>query len=524
MDTNEKETIISECTDLMSKAGYDGSKTDQFIHTVSDIIQEIIDHPDENREIRYRITKRIDRIEFRLDVSGDRIDPLTEGKGAEERSFRNAVNSVLFNPETSVSSFYTQGWNHLVVKSPSRIANSKLLNEPMVRAMLLGAAAGIIVRFLPEDISTVLLEGIAAPLMGAVLNLLMGIMGPVFFLFILTAVSSLGSAEELGRIGKVIIKRFLIITVWITILASAVALLFFPVFGKGDTMIDLPAIEGVLLGTLPKNFISPFAECNIPQVILLGLVFGTALLMMGESGRTLREAVIKIKEWIMGVMVLMMKILPLVPFISTMIITASSNTGIFLQGWKYIAASYICYILSILIEFIAVSLRCRMRIADLWKMLQQLAAMVFVTATPAAAMQMSYEVSGKQMGIDASFTDLWVPLSNNLLSPSRTISLVLSVFFIADMTGMQANAAFMLIMLITVVQLSLASTGTTAGSAVILETLDMSTDEIGVFSAFEVFTRNAAAAYDITYSMLEQLDAARETGRIHTQEQQKDNE
>lgn len=39
---------------------------------------------------------------------------------------------------------------------------------------------------------------------------------------------------------------------------------------------------------------------------------------------------------------------------------------------------------------------------------------------------------------------------------------------------------------------------------------------MGIFSAFEVFTRNAAAAYDAAYSMLEQLDAARETGKINS--------
>ena len=514
MDTKQKDNILTECLSVMSKAGYDESKTEQFCHIVSDILQEIIDHPDPQREVKCRITKRIDRIEFRIDVSGDRIDPLTEGKGAEERSFQNALNAVLFNPETSISVSYTKGWNRLVVKSPSRIANSRLLNEPMVKAMLLGAAAGFLIRLLPEETRSLLLDGIAAPIMGTVINLLMGIMGPVFFLFIIVSVSSFGSVEELGRIGKVIIKRFVIITVWIALLATATALVFFPVFGKGNTVIDLPEIEQVLLGTLPKDFLSPFAECNIPQVILLAAVFGTALLMMGDAGKTIRDALIKIKEWVMGVMVLMMKILPLIPFISTMRITASSNAGIFLQGWKYIAAAYICFLVSILIEFIAVSARCRVRIVDLWKTIRQIVTMAFVTATPAATMQMSYEVSEKNMGIDPSFSDLWIPLSNNLLSPSRTVSLVLSVFFIADLTGVPADAAFLIIMLITAVQLSLASAGTIGGTTVILETLKMSSEQVGIFSAFEVFTRNAGAAYDIAYSMLDQLDAARETGMI----------
>ena len=517
MDTEQKEKILEECKAMMSKAGYDETKIEQFCHIVSDILQDIIDHSDEQRELKYKLTKRIDCVEFRIDLSGDRIDPLTDGQGADERRFQNAVNAVLFNPETSVSVSYTQGWNHLTVKSPSRIANSKLLSEPMVKAMLLGAAAGAGVRFLPEEIKGVFLGGIATPIMETLINLLMGIMGPVFFLFIILAVSSLGSLDELSKVGKVIVKRFVLISLWVAVLSTAVALVFFPVFGKGDTRIDLPAIESALLGTLPKDFISPFIEGKIPQVILLGIVFGAALLMTGDSGKTVREALLKVKEWVMGVMMLMMKVLPLVPFISTMMIVANGKAAVFIQGWKYIAATYICYLMSMFIVFITVSVRCRTSIRNLCGMLKQIATMAFITATPQATMRMSYAVSKKEMGIDSSFSDLWLSLSYNLLAPSRTISLVLSVFFIADLTGGRVDFAVLLVMIILVVQLSLASAGTVAGAAITLGTLKMPTDMVGLFSAFEIFTRNAGAAYDITYSLLEQMDAARETGRLNTE-------
>ena len=513
MDTEQKERIITECRELMSKAGYEESKTEQFCDIVSDILQELIDNPDD-REIKYKITKRLDRIEFWIGASGDKIDPLSDGKGAENRRFRNAVNSVLFNPETSIEVAYTSGWNHLVVKSPSRIANSKLLSDSMVRAMLIGIVAGIICRILPDNISGIVLDQIAAPIMSTAISLLMGIMGPVFFLFIILSVSSLGSMEELSKSGKVIIRRFVLTGLWIALLTIVVAFFFFPVFGKNDTSFNIGEIEGALLSVLPKDLISPFAEGNIPQVILLGLIFGIGLVAIGDSGKPVRNALLKIKEWVMGVMMLMMKSLPVIPLISTMMIVANGKAAIFIQGWKYIAATYICYLLSTIIMFVTVSVRCKVSIRDLCRMLKQIALTAFITAIPPSTMMQTYAVSEKEMGIDSSFTDLWLSLAYNLLSPARTISLVLSVFFIADVSGMAVDITLMIIMLIIVVQMSLASTGTTAGATVTLETLKMSTDMVGLFSAFEIFTRNAGAAYDITYIMLEQLDAARETGNI----------
>ena len=47
MNTEQKEAIIAERKELMSKAGYDETKIEQFCNTVSEIIQEIIDNPDE---------------------------------------------------------------------------------------------------------------------------------------------------------------------------------------------------------------------------------------------------------------------------------------------------------------------------------------------------------------------------------------------------------------------------------------------------------------------------------------------
>lgn len=66
-----------------------------------------------------------------------------------------------------------------------------------------------------------------------------------------------------------------------------------------------------------------------------------------------------------------------------------------------------------------------------------------------------------------------------------------------------------------IIPLPLASAGTIAGATVALETLKMPSETVGIFSAFDIFTRNAAAAFDITNSMLEQLDAARGTGRTN---------
>ena len=76
MDAEQKETILTECRELMAKAKYAEDKIEQFCGTVSAILQEIVDNPDEQREVRCKVIKRLDRIECRIEVSGDRIKHL----------------------------------------------------------------------------------------------------------------------------------------------------------------------------------------------------------------------------------------------------------------------------------------------------------------------------------------------------------------------------------------------------------------------------------------------------------------
>ena len=512
MDIEQKEKTVADLKQLMSKAGYDESASEQFCTTVSDILQLIIDNPDEERSLKYKTVRHLDRIEFIIDASGNKIDPLADGKGAPERRLQNAVNSVLFNPETTVSVTYTPGWNHLIVKSPSKIGRSRILNDPMVKSMMAGAAAGVFCRAMPEGFRAAFLDELAVPVMTAVIELLKGIMGPVFFLFIIVSLASLGTIEEISKIGKIIFKRFVVIAVRTTLLTTAVALLFFPVLGGSDTSIDLSVIERILLIFCPADIITPFAECRIPQIIVLALVLSTALFMMGDHSKALTDALARIKDWGMELVFLLVKLIPLIPFISTMRIIATGHADVFINGWKYIAATYICYFLSIVIELIMVTAKCRVSISFIWSIIKQIIAMEFAAATVPATMGKLRGEMERQMGIEDSFSDLWHALSKNLLKPSTTISLVLASFFISDITGSSLDVTSLLTMIVSVILLSMASMGTITGTTIILETFNISTHMVGIFSTLEIFTGNAGAVFDTMYRMLEQLNTAYAAG------------
>ena len=101
-----------------------------------------------------------------------------------------------------------------------------------------------------------------------------------------------------------------------------------------------------------------------------------------------------------------------------------------------------------------------------------------------------------------------------MLSPVGPIYFVLAPFFVAEITGTPISIHFIFILLILTFELSLAYPGNTAGNTVIFKSLGLSTDYIGLFSAYNVFIKNAAAAYSMTFRMLEITEAAYITDNI----------
>lgn len=139
---------------------------------------------------------------------------------------------------------------------------------------------------------------------------------------------------------------------------------------------------------------------------------------------------------------------------------------------------------------------------------------VFSTASSASALKMTYDMAREDLGIDPSLSSLWIPLSNGMLDASSTMFFVLAPFFVADLTGMHISIAFLFIVMLLAIELSMANPGLTAGYTIIFQALGMSAEHVGMFSAFSVVIRNFSAAVCMAYRILEHVEVAWKTGHI----------
>ncbi len=498
----------------LSKIKISEEDADSFISQATSVLTDYQKRFSDTKEFKYRFIRRFGRVELILTIPGPRVNPFEEGDRGKERNIKKTIDSLLLTPSTEINYAYAGGNNIVYVHTPISQTEAKVLRSPMLYAVLLGIIGGLIIRVLPQEAASLITDEIAGPVLSVVTKILSGIIGPVIFLSLVTSINTLDSITQLNDLGIKIVRRFLHITDLTAIMAMLVACLFFPILGSGGTDFSPATVIDLFLSVVPTNVFTPFVDNNVPQIVVLGLIMGEALLIVGKKVSILPEILLDIKEWINELMFLVMKATPLVPFLSILRLIGQGRYDTMIRGWKYIVAIYICILLSFGIKLFKVSMRCKVSVPYLLKTVKPAGINSLVASNKATGITMCYDISDS-MGIDKSYSNFWIPMNQAMLSTNYTIIFVLATFYVADLSGVPASPGFLIVLFILAVQLSMASPGMIGGLTILFQSLGLSTEYVGLFSVYKLLTSNALNMYNAVYRLLEEFEAATVMGKVN---------
>ena len=157
-------------------------------------------------------------------------------------------------------------------------------------AMIAGIVAGIV---MGEKAS------VFAPLGMLFIQLIKMLVVPLVGVSIISGAASLGSSRSAGRIGIVSIGYIMLTTIIAVVIAIAAALIFKPGVGLGADGVasilahaatEQSSASGLsfwdtIIGMIPDNPIRAFAQGNILQIIIFGLLLGFGIASIEEQKR-----------------------------------------------------------------------------------------------------------------------------------------------------------------------------------------------------------------------------------------------
>ena len=393
LNDNSENTIVSESVAMLRNAGYDDSYIAQFSDDAIGLLDDYARLIGVGTEIEYVIAKRLARIELRLFIPGEKYDPFDSGAEAKKRKLASVVNLNLNTETAKVSYRYALGCNVISVSLPLTERRRPIYKNPTLIAVVLGVALGFLCRLLPANASGFIVDEIASPLMSVILGVMAGIMGPVIFISLITSIIAMDSINDLTNLGFKIIKRFILIILFLIAVSVAVSALFFRSFGSGSVSFEPSQLIQMIFDIIPTNPVRPFLENKTAQLVILGFVLGSALLLLGNGAAELKKLLTQTNEWIMSAMKIVLMVVPAIPFLSIFTTIAKGKGAEILQGWKFIAACYIVYGVCVAVKLVKTSVVTGMKIPEIWRRMKPIVKMAFVTSSTTAPMKIAYEIS-----------------------------------------------------------------------------------------------------------------------------------
>ncbi|MBR2742325.1 MAG: cation:dicarboxylase symporter family transporter [Clostridia bacterium] len=213
-----------------------------------------------------------------LEMEGERYDPLSDTADELGRWTENLLSEVGLIPQYS----YQQGINTLQLSLRRPQMNPAIT---LVIALGIGLAVGIIGAYIfPEHIRAMLINTTLDPIQSLFFRIMNAVSGPVIFFTVLVGIIGVGSIAAGGKTGRRMLLRFIASTTALTMVSLYLSTLAFSISHYNAPMNET-RFTGVLdffLKFVPNDIISPLISGETPQLILVAVIVGNALLAAGS--------------------------------------------------------------------------------------------------------------------------------------------------------------------------------------------------------------------------------------------------
>ncbi|KAF0210089.1 C4-dicarboxylate transporter DctA [Methylocystis sp.] len=309
---------------------------------------------------------------------------------------------------------------------------------------------------------------------------------PIIFCTVVSGVAHIEDARKVGRVGLKALLYFEIVSTF----ALALGLLVgnFSQVGAGfagkpdpSAIAKYTALAekrgGVdfLLDIIPDSAIGAFAKGDILQVLLFSLLFGFALLALGERGRALRVIIDDVGHAMFGVIAIIMKAAPIGAFGAMAYTVAKYGSAALLSLAGLVGLFYLTAGLFVVFVLGAIARAAGFNIFSLIAYLRDELLIVLGTSSSESALPALMEKL-QWLGCSKSVVGLVVPTGYSFNLDGTNIYMTLTTLFIARAMGVELDLTHQATILIVAMLTSKGASGVSGAGFITLAATLMAVD------------------------------------------------
>lgn len=506
--------ISIEVADFLEQLQTESKDKIRIRLSIEEILLQWLEVLGENVDCSLSYGRSIGRTIITISAKGEEFNPFDDTKEIEFTGGKGLLDSLGLFPSFN----YVNGVNEISI-FPKKRELSPIIK--MFMAIAIAVAASLPLNQLSATSKADLSKLVITPIFQTMINMITCAAIPLIFLSISWSILNIGTLTELGKIGKVIVKRFIGFAFIYGFVAS---LLIFPfsdltIHQANGGNAAFAKLLKMILDIVPGNLVEPFTSGNALQVIFIAACFGVFLLMIGKKAGIISRLVENLYDLFRVIMTTINKLLPFFIGISTFNFMISGELSQLNNLYKIVLFVIIGCVLISLMAIIYISLRLHISLKLLLKKFLPCLIIEFTTASSAAAYATNLETCEQKLGIDRQIVNFALPLGQVIYMPGCIVMMLAIGYGFASIYNVPISLPWLLIAAVTSTMLSIAAPPIPGGAltcfSVMIHQLGIPSTAIALAMALDVIFEMFATFSNLTCLKCELILVARKLGRLN---------
>ena len=307
------------------------------------------------------------------------------------------------------------------------------------------------------------------------LNLLKFVVVPLVMFSIICGIMEMQDVKKVGRLGIRALIYFMSTTIVAVTLGLTVSTLmkgYFPLIElhaepTADQVVKVTLIDQIV-NFFPKNILEPIYTMSMMQVIVIAILFGVAIVHVGEKGKALRELVTSLNAVVTKILGYILALSPVGVFCMLMPVVAVNGPKVLGSYAVLIGADYLCFVLHALLVY-AVCVALLARINPLRFFREMAPAMLFAYSSDSSVATLPYTMQcTERLGVKKDLGSFVLSLGATINMDGVAIYLGVTSVFIATCCGMDLNMQQYLAIALSATIASIGTPGIPGGSLALM--------------------------------------------------------
>ncbi len=306
------------------------------------------------------------------------------------------------------------------------------------------------------------------------LNLVKFIVVPIVLFSIMCGIISMSDIKKVGAIGLKTVVFYLFTTAFAVTIGLIGGNLFkslFPVIATTDLSYETAeamSFMDTLVNIFPSNFISPMAEANMLQIIVMAILLGFAIILVGEKNVRVVNAFNDLNEIFMKCMEMILNLSPIGVFCLLCPVIAVNGPTIIGSLVMVLLAAYICYLVhAVFVYSTTVKIAGGLSPLKFFKGMLPAIMFAFSSASSVGTLPINLNCTEK-LGAKREIASFVLPLGATINMDGTAIYQGVCAIFIASCYGIDLTLNQMITIVLTATLASIGTAGVPGAGMIML--------------------------------------------------------